>query len=108
MNKVINCVAKAAAIAVVSMASLAVNAGTPINVDVNIGVPGAYPPPQPVYVTPPPIYVQQRPVYLEQRPPYVVHDDWYWECNKHNKCKNKRKKDKHHGNKHEHEHEHDD
>lgn len=104
MKKVINLIARSTAIVVVSLASLSANAGTPINVDVNIGIPGAYPPPQPIYVVPPPqpVYVQPRPVYLDQRPAYVVNDDWDWECNKHNKCKSKKKKNKHHGNKHDH------
>ena len=100
MNNVIRIIAKATAIVAVSLAGLSAHAGTPVNVDVNIGLPGAYPPPQPVYIAPPPqpLYVQPRPIYIEQRPAYVRHDDWYWDCNKHDKCK--KKKDKHHGHGH--------
>ena len=40
-----------------------------VNVDVSIGVPGAYP--APVYVQPAPVYVQPRPVYVHPRPTYI-------------------------------------
>jgi hypothetical protein len=73
------------AFALVSMVACA----APVDVDVNVTVPGAYQPPQPIYVTP-------RPVYIEERPVYVEHEDGYWDCKK-DKCKQKKlKKEKRH------------
>ncbi|MEO5659173.1 MAG: hypothetical protein ABIQ90_05145 [Polaromonas sp.] len=81
-------------ISVIALMSLSASAG-PVNVDINVVVPGVYEAPQPVYVLPGPVY-QAAPVYIQQRPAYVEQEDGYWECKK-NKCKQKRyKKEKHH------------
>lgn len=56
-----------------------------VDVDINVGVPGAYvapapygPPPRylgpPVYVQPGPVYVQPAPIYVQPRPLY--REDW--------------------------------
>ena len=81
-------------IGVIALMSLSASAA-PVNVDINVVVPGIYQAPQPVYVLPSPVYVEQAPVYIQQRPAYVEHEDWYWDCKK-NKCKQKKsKKEKH-------------
>ena len=70
-------------------------------VDINVNLPGAYPPrvyvpTQPVYVRPVPVYVQQNPVLVYEQPAYMDRDDRYWDCKK-DKCKLKKaKKEKHH------------
>ena len=81
-------------ISVIALMSLSASAA-PVNVDINVVVPGVYQAPQPVYVLPSPVYVEQAPVYIQQRPAYVEDGDWYWDCKK-NKCKQKNsKKEKH-------------
>jgi hypothetical protein len=44
-----------------------------VDVDVNVGVPGYYAAPQPVYVQPRPVYVQPRPVYYDRYDRYDRH-----------------------------------
>ena len=96
MHTILKNVAGSLVLGIAGLAAVAAHAA-PVNVDINVLVPGQYQPPQRVYVAPQPVYVQQqRPIFLEQRPAYVQHDDWYWDCNK-NKCKQKKeKKEKHH------------
>ncbi|WDZ97886.1 hypothetical protein Herbaro_08925 [Herbaspirillum sp. WKF16] len=54
-----------------------------VSVGVNIGVPGAYMAPQPVYVqpapvyAPPPVYVRPAPVYYVNPAPVYVERDYY-------------------------------
>lgn len=87
------------------LASAAAMAGP--NVDVQVNLPGLFPPPvvvqpAPVYVQPRTVYVQPAPVYVQPRPVivtqpvYVQRDDFHGDC-KHDKCKHKskHKKNKH-------------
>lgn len=95
MDRILKNIAGSVILGIAGLAGVTAQAA-PVNVDINVLVPGLYPAPQPVYVAPQPVYVQQRPIYLEQRPVYVQHDDWYWDCKK-DKCKQKKeKKEKHH------------
>jgi len=72
------------------LAGMALLAAAPamarVDVDINVGVPGAYiapapygPPPRylgsPVYVQPAPVYVQPAPVYVQPRPYY--REEWH-------------------------------
>jgi hypothetical protein len=71
------------------LAAIALMAAAPamarVDVDINVGVPGAYvapapygPPPRylgpPAYVQPAPVYVQPGPVYVQPRP--VYREEW--------------------------------
>ena len=96
MNITLKKTAASLTISAIALMGLSSASAGPVNVDVNVIVPGLYSPPQPVYVLPSPVYVEQSHVYIQERPAYVEHEDRYWDCKK-DKCKQKKsKKEKHH------------
>lgn len=72
MKKSISVIAGMIAIAAVTGLSAAPAMAGHVSIGVNIGVPGAYVAPQPVYVQPAPVYYAPPPVYMRPAPVYYV------------------------------------
>ena len=89
---------KAVVIVTTAMTMLSGGYAMAAGVDVNITVPGLYPP-VPVYVPPQPTYVQPRTVYVQPRTVYVDRDNHHDDC-RDGRCNGKKhkkhKKQKHH------------
>ena len=83
MKKSISMIADMAVVAAVAGLSAAPAMAGHVSIGVNIGVPGAYVAPQPVYVqpapvyAPPPVVVSPAPVYYVNPAPVYVERDYY-------------------------------